>query len=47
MRGDCSLHFRPGGSDYDLGKMFDTLTVLDINYRLAKAKYFSLNLPSQ
>ena len=45
MRDGRSLHnfLKPGGSDYDRGKMFDTLTVLDINYWLAKTEYFNLN----
>ena len=41
MRDDCSLHFRPGGSDFDRQKMYNILTTLDINYWLGKAQYFS------
>ena len=38
-------NFSPGGSDYDRQKMYNILTVLDINYWLANAQYLNLNFP--
>ena len=39
----AAYNFSPGGSDYDQRKMYNTLTVLDINYWLANMQYFNLN----
>ena len=41
----AAYNFSPGGSDYDLRKMYNILTVLDINYWLANAHHFNLNVP--
>ena len=34
-------NFSPGGSDHDWQKMYNTSTVLDINYWLANAQHFN------
>ena len=40
----AAYNFSPGGSDYhDRRKMYNTLTVLDINYWLANAQCVNLN----
>ena len=41
----AAYNFSPGGSDYDRRKIYNTLTVLNINYWLVNVQYFNLSFP--